>query len=158
MKLFLALCASALFLAPAISLPATPLPQTSASALERAVTDRSLAFAKAALDGDPDRFRAFMSDDYIMLWVEPAGKGKEAHWATMTKKEWVEQLRSGKHHYSSVELLNTKAYLHGDVANVTGDYTEAGTQDGVAYSEAGKFTETWVYRHGRWIIVNSVFP
>ena len=49
-------------------------------------------------------------------------------------------------------------YFHGDVAIFTGDYTETGTRDGVEYSEAGLFTETWVKRSGEWVIVGSVFP
>jgi len=99
-----------------------------------------------------------MSDDYVMLWVEPATNGKKAHWATMTKVEWVEGLQSLKHKYHDVELLNTKVYLHGDVAIFAGDYTETGTREGVEYSEAGLFSETWVQRNGQWVIVGSVFP
>ena len=158
MKRYLALCASALFLEISSASPALPSPQTSAPVLERTVADRSLAFAKAALNGDVPSFRTFMSDDYVMLWVEPASNGKKAHWATMTKQEWVELLRSGKHKYHSVELQNTKVYLHGDVATFTGDYTETGAREGVEYSEAGLFTETWVKRSGEWVIVGSVFP
>ena len=100
----------------------------------------------------------FMSDDYVMLWAEAATDGKEPHWATKTKQDWVEELRSGKNKYRSVELQNTKVYLHRDVAKLTGDYTQTGTREGLAYSEAGLFTETWVMRNGQWIIVGSVFP
>jgi ketosteroid isomerase-like protein len=158
MKRYLALCAAALLLEIASATPASPLTPTSTAVTEKAVEDRSRAFVQAALKGDVASFRAFMADDYIMLWVEPASEGKKTHWATMTKNEWVEQLRSGKHHYRSVELLNTRVYLHGDVATFTGDYREAGTREGVEYSEAGLFTETWVRRHGQWVIVGSVFP
>jgi ketosteroid isomerase-like protein len=125
---------------------------------ERAVAARSRAFVKAALNGDVAGFGTFMSNDYVMLWVEPATNGQKAHWATMTKDEWVEGLRSGKHKYHAVELLNTKVYLHGDVAIFTGDYTETGTRGGMEYSEAGLFSETWVKRKDQWVIVGSVFP
>jgi ketosteroid isomerase-like protein len=158
MKPYLALCASALFLEISSASPASTSLQTSAPVVEKAVADRSLAFVKATLNGDVASFRSFMSDDYVMLWVEPASNGKKAHWATMTKQEWVDLLRSGKHKYHSVELLNTKVYLHGDVATFTGDYTETGAREGVEYSEAGLFTETWVKRSGEWVIVGSVFP
>jgi ketosteroid isomerase-like protein len=158
MKRYLALCAAALIVEISVASPALPPTPASGTAVEQAVADRSRAFAQAALNGDVASFRAFMSDDYVMLWVEPASDGKKARWATMTKNEWVELLRSGKHRYRSVELLNTKVYLHGDVAIVSGDYTEAGTRDGVEYSEAGLFSETWVRRQGQWVIVGSVFP
>jgi ketosteroid isomerase-like protein len=112
------------------------------AAIERAVATRSLAFAKAALQSDLTLFAAFMSDDYVMLWADPATAGKKPHWATKTKPEWVEELRSRKNAYRSVELHNTKVYVHDNVAMLTGDYTQTGTRDGSDYSEAGLFTET----------------
>jgi ketosteroid isomerase-like protein len=132
---------------------------TSASqSIENVVMNRSRAFAQAALSIDFASFAAFMADDYIMLWPEPAADGKESHWATKTKQEWVEELRSKKNRYRSVQLMHMKVYLHGSVATVTGDYTQVETQEGIDHSEAGLFTETWVNRSGRWVIVGSVFP
>jgi ketosteroid isomerase-like protein len=154
----LILCTSALLLAIASVLAAADSATTSTPDVEGAVAARSLAFVKAALNGDIASFRTFMSDDYVMLWVEPATNGKQAHWATMTKEAWVAGLQSGKHKYHAVELLNTKVYLHGDVATFTGNYTETGTREGVEYSDAGLFSETWVKRKGQWLIVGSVFP
>ena len=138
MKRKLILCASALLLAIGSASATVRSAPTSSPTVEKAVAARSLAFVKAALNGDLAGFRTFMSDDYVMLWVE--------------------QLRSGTHKYHSVELLNTNVYLHGDVAIFTGDYTETGTREGVEYSDAGLFTETWVKRNGQWVIVGSVFP
>jgi len=151
------LCASALVLAIGSATAADSAP-SSTPTIEKAVAARSLAFAKAALQGDLATFPTFMSDDYVMLWAEPAADGKKAHWATKTKEEWVEELRSRKNKYRSVELQNTKVYLHGNVAVFTGDYTQTGTREGAEYSEAGLFAETWVKRDGQWIIVGSVFP
>jgi ketosteroid isomerase-like protein len=151
------LCASALILAIGKALAADSTP-TSTPAIEKAVAARSVAFAKAAQRGDLTTFPTFMSDDYVMTWAEPAANGKKPHWATKTKKEWVEELRSRRNKYRSVELQNTKVYLHGDVAIFTGDYTQTGTREGAEYSEAGLFAETWAKRNGQWIIVGSVFP
>jgi ketosteroid isomerase-like protein len=158
MKRKLVLCASALVLSIGSAFAAADSTPSSTPAIEKAVAARSLSFVTAALNGDMASFRAFMSDDYVMLWVEPATNEKKAHWATMTKEEWVEGLRSGKHKYHSVELLNAKVYLHGDVATFAGDYVETGTREGVEYSDSGLFTETWVKRNGQWVIVGSVFP
>ncbi len=132
--------------------------QAATSASEEAVASRSLAFTRAAVNGDLSAFLSFMSDDYVMLWAEPASEGKKAGWATKTKNEWVEELRSHKYKYRSVELLNTKVYFHGDVAILTGDYAQITTRDGVDISDAGLFTETWVKRNGQWIIVSSMYP
>ncbi len=158
MKRKLVVCALTSALAIGSAFAAPDSVPTSRPDVEKAVAARSLAFVKAALNGDVAAFRTFMSDDYVMLLAEPATDGKTPHWATMTKQEWVEGLRSGKHKYRSVELLNTKVYLHGDVATFTGDFTETGTREGVEYSDAGLFTETWVKRNGQWVIVGSVFP
>jgi ketosteroid isomerase-like protein len=132
-------------------------PKTS-RAVEETVAARSRAFAKAALSGDLASFATFMSDDYLMLWTEPGTDGKTTHWVTKTKTEWVQELRSRKNTYRSVELHNMKVYLHGEVATVTGDYTQTGTREGADYSDAGLFNETWIKRLGQWVIVGSVFP
>jgi ketosteroid isomerase-like protein len=153
----LVLYASALVLAIGSAFAADSAP-SSTPTIEKAVAARSLAFAKAAQQGDLAIFPTFMSDDYVMLWPEPATDGKKPHWATKTKEEWVEELRSRKNKYRSVELQNIKVYLHGNVAILTGDYTQTGTRDGAEYSEAGLFTETWVKRNGQWITVGGVFP
>lgn len=132
--------------------------QADSRSTEDVVEARSHAFARAALSSDLASFAAFMADDYIMLWPEPAADGKETHWASKSKQEWIEELRSKKHRYRSVELMHMRVYLHGNVATVTGDYTQIETQEGVDHSDAGLFTETWVKRSARWVIVGSVFP
>jgi ketosteroid isomerase-like protein len=157
LKRKLVLCALALVLAIGSAFAADSAP-SSTIAIQQAVAARSLAFAKAALQGDLATFPTFMSDDYVMSWPEPATDGKKPHWATKTKEEWVEELRSRNNKYHSVELQNTKVYLHGNLAIFTGDYTQTGTREGAEYSEAGLFMETWVKRNGQWIIVSSVFP
>ncbi len=92
------------------------------------------------------------------MWVEPAANGQKAKWATMTKNEWAEQLQSGRLKYHSVDLRNTKVYVHGNVAIFSGEYTEKGTRDGSEYTDEGLFAETWVRREGRWVIIGSTFP
>lgn len=94
----------------------------------------------------------------VLMWVEPAANGQIARWATRTRNEWAEQLQSGHLKYNSVDLRNTKVFVHRDVAIFSGEYTEKGIRDGIAYTDEGLFTETWVKRQGQWIIVGSIFP
>jgi ketosteroid isomerase-like protein len=136
--------------------PNAPVPP--ASSIERTVEARSRAWAKAAVDRDIPAFRSFASDDYVLMWVEPTANGQKAKWATWTRDEWAKQLQSGHLKYHSVEMRNTKVFLHGDVAVFSGEYTEKGTRDGSDYTDGGLFTETWVNRHGQWIVVASTFP
>ena len=128
------------------------------TSIEKAVEARSLAWIKTAIDRDIPAFRSFASDDYVLMWVEPAANGQKAKWATRTRDEWAEQLRSGHRKYHSVDLRNTKVSVHGDIAIFSGEYTEKGATDGKEYTDEGLFTETWVNRHGQWIIVSSIFP
>ena len=112
-------------------------PVPSATPIEKVVEARSRAWAKTALDRDIPAFRSFASDDYVLMWVEPATNGQKAKWATMTRNEWAEQLQSGRLKYHSVDLRNTKVYVHGDVAIFSGEYTEKGTRDGSEYTDEG---------------------
>src|ERR1700722_8856598 len=78
-------------------------PPTSTTSVETAVEARSRAWIKTAMDRDIVAFRGFASDDYVLMWVEPAKDGKKARWATRTRDEWAELLRSGHMKYQSIE-------------------------------------------------------
>ncbi|MGO9989006.1 MAG: nuclear transport factor 2 family protein [Steroidobacteraceae bacterium] len=158
MKLIPSLCAAALTVCIGSGAAEPKAPQVLPSSADRAVEDRSRALIKAELDANVAAFRGFLSDDYVLLYVEPATSGQKARWATRTKEEWANLLSTGGEKYHSVDLRHTKVYLHGDVAIFAGEYTEKGTRDGEEYTEGGLFTETWAKRHGEWILVGGVFP
>jgi ketosteroid isomerase-like protein len=132
--------------------------QPPATSIETVVEARSLAWIRTAIDRDIPTFLSFASDDYVLMWVEPATNGQKARWATRTRNEWAEQLQSGHLKYISVDLRNTKVFVHRDVAIFSGEYTERGIRDNSEYTDEGLFTETWVKRRGQWIIVGSIFP
>jgi ketosteroid isomerase-like protein len=116
------------------------------------------AWADAAVNGDADRMASYMADEYIELAWEPADKATPAHWSTQTKAEWVGSVRSHKDVYTSVELRNLAVHLQGNLAVVTGEYSQKGTSGGKDISATGTYANTWVKRHGRWLVVHSVFP
>jgi ketosteroid isomerase-like protein len=152
------LCCAALLGISIGTTTAGPKPPLDSAGSEKAVEDRSRALIKAELDANVAAFRSFLSDDYVLLYVEPAASGQKARWATRTKEEWATLLGSGREKYDSVDLRDTRVYLHGDVAIFTGEYTEKGTRDGEEYTEDGLFTETWVLRQGQWMMIGGVFP
>jgi ketosteroid isomerase-like protein len=152
------LCAAALIVSIGSASADSISPQASTSSDERVVETRSRALIKAELEANVATFRGFLSDDYVLLYVEPATNGQKARWATRSKEEWTTLLRTGREKYHSVKLRDTKVYLHGDVAIFTGGYTEKGTRDGEEYTDEGLFTETWARREGRWILIGGVFP
>jgi len=115
------------------------------------------AWAKSAVDRDVETFKKYMSDDYVLIWVE-AGPDKKSRFEVTTKSKWAEMLRSGREKYDSVEIHNLKVLVNGDVATVTGEYSQKGTSDGKDIGGAGLYVDTWVKRKGQWQLVSSVFP
>jgi ketosteroid isomerase-like protein len=116
------------------------------------------AWAKAPVDGDADRMASFMADEYLELIWEPAAPTVAAHWTATTKDTWVEKVRHHTEVYSAVELKNLTVHLQGSIAVVTGEYSQAGTNDGKDNTSAGIYTNTWVKKKGRWLVIQSVFP
>jgi ketosteroid isomerase-like protein len=125
---------------------------------ESAVEARSRAWIKTEVDGDADAFRTFATDGYIQLYVEPKTPLHPARWASKTREQWAEEIRTKQVKYHSVVLRNTKVRLNGDIAFFTGEYTEKGVRDGAEYTESGFFAETWAKRNGQWFAVSSFFP
>jgi ketosteroid isomerase-like protein len=116
------------------------------------------AWAKAPVDGDADRMASFMADEYLELVWEPATPTTAAHWTATTKETWVQRVRHHTEVYSAVELRNLTVHLQGSMAVVTGEYSQVATNDGKDNTSSGIYTNTWVKRKGRWLVIQSVFP
>jgi ketosteroid isomerase-like protein len=116
------------------------------------------AWAKAAADGDAARMAGLMADDYVEIVMEADPGTKNSRWVTTSKAEWVNLVRSGREKYQSVDLRNLKVYFHGDIATVTGEYSQTATKDGKDNSGSGIYVNTWVRKNGNWQVVSSVFP
>jgi ketosteroid isomerase-like protein len=116
------------------------------------------AWAKAPVDSDADRMASFMADEYLELVWEPATPTMAAHWTATTKEIWVQRVRHHTEVYSAVELKNLTVHLQGLVAVVTGEYSQAATNNGKDNTSSGIYTNTWVKRKGRWLVIQSVFP
>jgi len=116
------------------------------------------AWAKAALDGNADKMASYMADEYLELAWDPAAKGALAHWSTTKKAEWVASVRSHKDVYTAVDLRNLTVHVQGNLAVVTGEYSQKGTSNGKDISGSGIYANTWTKRNGRWLVVHSVFP
>lgn len=115
------------------------------------------AWADAPVRHDYATFAKYMSEDYALIEVN-SEPGKKAEFEFSTKAQWVERVSSGREKYEAVEIRDLKILLNGDVATVTGHYSQKGTQDGKDISAAGLYVDTWVKRQGKWLLINSVFP
>jgi ketosteroid isomerase-like protein len=129
-----------------------------ASTEPAAVLAAEHAWAQAAADGDASTMASWMSNDYTEIELVPATPKRGAHWTTTTKHQWVADVRSKRERYDYVHLSNLKVFLNGDIATVTGEYTQKATKNGKSTIDAGAYVNTWQKRNGRWQVVNSVFP
>jgi len=124
----------------------------------RVLLESEKAWAKAAVDGNADLMARYMAAEYLELAWEPAAPGGAAHWSTVTKENWVESVRSRKDVYTSVELRSLTVHVQGNLAVVTGEYSQKGTSNGKDISASGIYANTWAKRNGRWLVVHSIFP
>jgi len=115
------------------------------------------AWAHAAVVHDVDTFAKFMSDDYVLIVVNTS-PDKKSEFELTDKAKWVEMIRSRREKYNSVEIHDLKVLVNGEIATVTGQYSQAGTSDGKDITSAGLYVDTWIERKGQWQLVSSVFP
>jgi ketosteroid isomerase-like protein len=137
---------------------------TAAAATGKALSDseqlvaNEKAWAKASLDGDADQMASYMAEEYVELSWETATATAPAHWSSTGKKEWVEAVRRRTEVYTSVDLRNLTVHLQGNLAVVTGEYSQTGTDNGKDISATGIYSNTWLKRKGQWVVLHSVFP
>ena len=134
---------------------ATP---TEDQATEQLLIKNERDWAQSAVTKDIATFRRLMADDYVELILEPATPTRKAMWVATTKDEWTKLLKSGTEVYQSVEVRHLHVYLQGDIATVSGEYSQKGTKNGVDNSFDGYQVNTWARRGGVWLLVNSTFP
>jgi ketosteroid isomerase-like protein len=114
-------------------------------------------WARAAVDRDIATFAKYMSEDYVLIVVN-ATPGNQPQFDVTTKSTWVEKVRSGHERYDSVEIHDLKVLFNGELATVTGAYSQKGTSDGKDISASGIYLDTWAKRNGNWQLINSTFP
>ena len=127
-------------------------------ATEQWLIKNERAWAQSAVTKDIATFRRLMADDYVELILEPATSSRKALWVATTKDEWTKLLTLGTEVYQSVEIRNLHVYLQGDIATVSGEYSQKGTKNGADNSFDGYQVNTWARRRGVWLLVNSTFP
>jgi ketosteroid isomerase-like protein len=132
-------------------------PQSDTRTQSNVIIAAERQWTKAAVDHDIADFAKYMSDDYVLIAVN-ASPGKQPQFDVRTKSSWVEAVRSGHEKYDSVEIHDLKVIFNGDLATVTGAYSQQGTNDGKDISATGLYVDTWAKRNGQWQLINSTFP
>jgi len=108
-------------------------------ALERSWNQAELQNAPAALD-------LFLSDDFMI--TEPDG-------SLLNKKRFKASVGDKSYHYDLLISKDFKVRMFGEAAVVTGRYHEKGKDGRVPFDRWGRFTDTWLFRDGKWICVAS---
>jgi len=116
----------------------------------------SAAGAKAAvLKADNDRFAAMQKDDVAAL---EKILGDELHYThtsavVQTKAQFIDDIRTGKIKYLSVEPNDQNVDVFGNVAVVTGGAAVHIILNGADQSFKIRYTNVQVNRNGRWEMV-----
>jgi ketosteroid isomerase-like protein len=71
------------------------------------------------------------------------------------KTKFLADIRDPMFKPSSANIQDLKVNFFGDTAVVTGVYHTKGTYQGKPYDHVGRFTDTWILEHGRWLCVAS---
>ena len=55
----------------------------------------------------------------------------------------------------AIETEGTQVRMFGKVAVLTGTVTESGTAAGRSFAQRSRYTDTWLFRNGRWRVIAS---
>lgn len=112
----------------------------------------SAGYDAALKAGDAAAFGRLLADDYMYTGEDGKTRNKAEDIALMTSPDLK---------IESVSTDDKRFRIYRSTAVETGRYTIKGTHKGKPFSEAGRYTTTWVRRDGRWQIVadhNSASP
>ena len=133
------------------ALCAVPLCQAAQKAQKREnphhqIDELEEAWRSAVLSSNTTAMNSLLADDYTAI---------TANGTLQTKQDWLASLRSGRLHFSTLNVSDRKVRFYGDTAVVTSRAEVRGTgSDGEV---SGNFRYTRVYArnpHGKWKIVS----
>lgn len=147
--LFLAVCAGPLLAKPPARLPgqlASKMPKDQRHESRRAIDQLEEEWRTAALSGNTEEMNSLLADDYMQ--ITPNG-------TLQTKDETLANIRSGRMHFTTLDVSDRKVRFYGKTAVVTSRAdVQATTPDGPV---SGSFRYTRVYVQnpdGQWKIVS----
>jgi ketosteroid isomerase-like protein len=104
------------------------------------------AWRDAVLNANATAMDSLLADDYMA--ITPNG-------SLQSKEQAIEILRSGKAHFTAIEISDHKVRFYGTTALVTSRADVSGTNDGVDFSGSYRYTRVYVRdAQGKWKIVS----
>lgn len=95
--------------------------------------------------GNLDRLAALFDDDLVFIHINGN---------ITSKKQWIEELRSGRFVYNSIHLKMAEAKAYGDTAVLVGKATFNVTFHGSKGTFELIYTEVYTRKNGVWKLVN----
>lgn len=136
---------------PWMSIPLLMLAMASAHARSTAQGEREILLAEAAL------CKAFESGDaaYLRGALDPRFTLVDSR-GTMTNVEQnLDEVEAREPRYEEFRNHGQSIRIYGDMAIVTGITSVKGMAGGEAFAADFRFTDTWLYRDGRWLLAAS---
>jgi len=106
--------------------------------------DREITVATWA--GDAVWFEENLADEFVLITT--AG-------TTRNKREVIRDLATPGLRIDPYEPMDVQVRIYGDAAVVTGRISQRFTLSGVAYTNNIRYTDIYVKRKGRWILVSG---
>lgn len=103
-------------------------------------------FDKAIGTQDARLFGALLSEEFTS--VNSEGK-------VSTKAEEIAQINSPDLKITSIKSEDKKFRIHRSTAVETGRFHVTGTFKGKAFSDTGRYTSTWFYSNGKWMLASD---
>ena len=103
-------------------------------------------WAESEVKADPAMIAPYLDD--TMVQTNPDG-------SVSTRKEVLDGIGKGDPTLKAVDLADMKTQSYGDAAVIMGRYTEKRETKGKHVMTAGRFTDTYVKRGGKWKCVAS---
>ena len=112
--------------------------------MEPSLRKASEAYDRALKTRDAALYDKLLAEDYMYT----NEKGDQRN-----KAEDIKHMASPDLVLTSANATDKKFRIYRNAAVETGRYEVAGTYKGTPFTEAGRYTTTWIYKDGRWQIV-----
>jgi polyhydroxyalkanoate synthesis regulator phasin len=115
-------------------------------ATQAAVQKLELDIARLLVQGNWEQYGAQLSEDFVRTAANGEVENKQQAWP---------EFRSGKNKLLDMILEELQVVTYGDTAVVTSHVTRLERQNGRVITAFSRFTDVFVQRDGRWLMVCS---
>ena len=91
-------------------------------------------------------FASVLDDDFVITFEDGS---------TYSKTGYLSFSVTSSSHVDLVEMSDMKTRVHGHTAIVTGWYHEKGQNKGEKYDYHDRFTDVWMKKDGKWLLIAS---